>query len=212
MPRGFSGINRISDEASGYEKESYDNLTPWMRRVVEQMARQQQNAVDQARTRQSIVGEINNIKATKPRYATVDDAVEDMRNRTGLNSYLSKIQQDDSNKFKKIVAEIRVEDEVPESLKKYDYNTIITYVKNYIDNVHGLSATVPQLQHDIEHLFRVDPSDVRTSEVEQFLSNLILEARSTVSPEVQSPYLGKNVGKEEVPQDDAFMSLMPASK
>jgi len=213
MPRGFIGVNRVSDEDAGYQKESGDNLSPWMQRVVEQVSRKQETASEAARKRQSIVHEINHIRATKPRYATVDDAVEDMRNRTGLNSYLTKVQSDQQNHLKKIVAAIMdSEVSIPESLKKYDADAIIVYIKNNIDNVHGLSATIPQLQHDIEHTFKINPADIRNEEVENFLSNLILEARSTISPEAKSPYLGQGVGKEDFTPSNPFELLEPASK
>lgn len=227
MPRGFTGINRISDEEAGYQKESY-NLSPWMQRVMDQAARQQETAVQQARQRQSIVSDINGIMAHPPRYATVDDAVADMRERTGLNSYLQTIRaNEDKNKFRNIVASIQGEEEqgeeesgtkFPECLKKYNFEEdLINYVNNVIDNEHAISVKVPQLQHDILHTFGYSKNllaeDVWNNEVAEFLSKLIENARDTVSPEISDSRIGEGVGSsEEINIDkDYFAGLQPAT-
>lgn len=234
MPRGFIGVNRISDEDAGYQKESYDNLSPWMRRLVEQTRRQQDTAVDQARQRQShqaIVHQVNNIMSNPPRYATVDDAVADMRERTGLSAHLKDIQASESKKkrleLRNIVAQINdakdgthisIDIEIPQVLSKYEIESLIDFIKNTIDNGHGLGATVPQLQNDILHMFgpryRVQPQDIWNDEVAEFLSKFIEQAKIQVTPETQNPHIGKGIGVSEDadPEDqDYFAGCQPAS-
>ena len=216
MSRGFSPISRISDEDAGYQKESY-NLSPWMQRVMDQATRQ--TAVQQARSRQSIVNDINGIIAHPPRYATVDDAVEDMRERTGLNSYLQTIRANESkDKIKQIVASIQESDvKIPESLAKYNFDEdLINYINNTIDNAHGISVKVPQLQHDILHTFgyskRLEAQDVWNDEVAEFLSKLVENARE-VSFQTSDSRIGDGVGRTEDIDinSDYFAGLQPAT-
>ena len=216
MSRGFSPISRISDEDAGYQKESY-NLSPWMQRVMDQATRQ--TAVQQARSRQSIVNDINGIIAHPPRYATVDDAVEDMRERTGLNSYLQTIRANESkDKIKQIVASIQESDvKIPESLAKYNFDEdLINYINNTIDNAHGISVKVPQLQHDILHTFgyskRLEAQDVWNDEVAEFLSKLVENARE-VSFQTSDSRIGDGVGRTEDMDlnSEYFAGLQPAT-
>lgn len=216
MSRGFSPISRISDEDAGYQKESY-NLSPWMQRVMDQATRQ--TAVQQARSRQSIVNDINGIIAHPPRYATVDDAVEDMRERTGLNSYLQTIRANESKeKIKQIVASIQESDvKIPESLAKYNFDEdLINYINNTIDNSHGISVKVTQLQHDILHTFgyskRLEAQDVWNDEVAEFLSKLVENARE-VSFQTSDSRIGDGVGRTEDMDlnSEYFAGLQPAT-
>lgn len=218
MSRGFSGISKISDEEAGYQKESYE-LSPWMQRVMDQATRQQETAVQQARHRQSIVNDINGIMAHPPRYATVDDAVADMRERTGLNSYLQTIRaNEDKNKFRQIVASIQEDNtEIPECLKKYNFDQeLINYINNVIDNSHGISVKVPQLQHDILHTFgyskRLEAQDIWNDEVAEFLSKLIENAQE-MSPQMSDSRIGDGVGRSENIDlnKDYFAGLQPAT-
>jgi len=216
MSRGFSPISRISDEGVGYQKESYD-LSPWMQRVMDQATRQ--TAVQQARSRQSIVNDINGIIAHPPRYATVDDAVDDMRERTGLNSYLQTIRANESkDKIKQIVASIQESDvKIPDSLAKYNFDEdLINYINNTIDNSHGISVKVPQLQHDILHTFgyskRLEAQDVWNDEVAEFLSKLVENARE-VSFQTSDSRIGDGVGRTEDMDlnSEYFAGLQPAT-
>lgn len=218
MSRGFSPISKISDEEAGYQKESYE-LSPWMQRVMDQATRQQETAVQQARHRQSIVNDINGIMAHPPRYATVDDAVADMRERTGLNSYLQTIRaNEDKNKFRQIVASIQEDNtEIPECLKKYNFDQeLINYINNVIDNSHGISVKVPQLQHDILHTFgyskRLEAQNIWNDEVAEFLSKLIENAQE-MSPQMSDSRIGDGVGRSENIDlnKDYFAGLQPAT-
>lgn len=225
MPRGFV-VNRISEEGAGYQKESYDNLTPWMRRVMDQISRKQQSAVEQGRARQSIVNQVNNLMANPPRYATVDDAVADMRERTGLNHYLNKVQASEDKKkrikLRNTVANIMGDSDkkIPDSLEKYNISDqLIQFIRNIIQNGHGLSAQIPHLQDEILRNFsrtkNIAPEDVLNDEVQNFLSDLIFEEQSQL-PQEQSNYnIGIGLGRNEEPNpedQDYFSGLMPASR
>lgn len=222
MSRGSGKISRVSD--SECEKEAADNLTPWMERLVQQLMKSQETAVERSRSRNSIVHDVHNIMTTKHRYATVEDAVEDMRHRSGLNSYLNKLNSDKSARktasAKSIVAQIMEHYEVetvPEALAKYDINDqLINFIKNTIETGHGVSVAIPQLQHDILHVFgpryKIQPEDVHNNEVAEFINKYIQDAQDFVTEEAGDPNIGKGVGirdDESSEDQDYFKGLTP---
>jgi hypothetical protein len=214
MSRGGFKVNRQADVT-----ESEGNLSGWLKEFAKKQDGQG-TAVDAARARnaQSFLNQIVSIMGNPPRYATVDDAVKDMRERTGLNTYLEKIKsaeasEDSKKKVNKLAAGL------PESLAKYTNvaEDIENFVRNNIRNGHSLSATVPQLQHDILAIFGVrngiEPHDVMNDEVAKYLSDIILSERSLTAPDEHNPNIGYGVGRTDIDDydnQDAFEGLMPA--
>jgi len=102
MSRGF----KITRQDGLTERDS--NLAPW----IQNFAGKNKNltVVEQTRARdaQSLVSQINNIMGSKSRYATVSDAVNDMRERTGLDTYLNQLTANDKNNVK--VADLKIND------------------------------------------------------------------------------------------------------
>lgn len=74
--------------------------------------------------------QINNILGNKSKYSTVEEAVEDMKNRTGLSQYLHQIKS--ASEAKDLFAEIP-------SLK--------TYIDNYVKERPGTS--IEAVVHDL---------------------------------------------------------------
>ena len=202
-------ITRISDQSSGYETETPDRLPKPLKAAI--------TALDVARLRQqsSIIEQINGVLGKKPRYANVSDAVNDMRERTGLNSYLNQVKSSNSNSVQKnakfIAAQIM--GTIPASLKKY-YNIeeILSFVDNIISNSNGLGVIVPQLQEDITRTFpNVQSEDVENDEVSTFLNNKITEAQSMLGPPEKNPNLGKNINESNAGEkEDYWAGYMPS--
>jgi len=149
--------------------------------------------------RQSIVDQINGIITNKPHYASVADAVADMRERTGLNQYLEQIKA--SEKMTKKMAKLIVAqiNGAPKTLEQYsNVNDILSYVDNIISNSHGLGVTIPQLQDDILRTFpKVQPEDIMNDEMSKYLNSKIIEAISLMGPVKENPNLGKGMNQEK---------------
>ena len=217
MSRGILPISIVSRD--GHEEETSDTLSPWLNALVNRTINQE-TAVEQSRKRQSsIVNQVNNVIRNPKRYATVDDAVKDMRQRTGLEDYLQKIKQADITAQKKrafeIVAFINSSEEIPEILSKYDNcQNIISYINNVIENKHGLGVSVPQIQDDILRYFSpkccISAQEIYDESVMRYISNIILKAKAKIGPSANNPNIGLGVGKEEGnDNDDMFSLCMP---
>lgn len=217
MSRGILPISVVSRD--GHEEETSDKLSPWLSALVNRTIKQE-TAVEQSRKRQSsIVNQVNNVIRNPNRYATVDDAVKDMRQRTGLEDYLQKIKQAEVGAQKKrafqIVAYINSNKEVPQILKKYqNCEDIVNYINNSINNKHGLGVSIASTQDDILRFFGpkcgITAQDVYDESVMQYISDVIFEAKAKLGPSVSDPNIGTGVGKEEEnDNDDMFSLCMP---
>lgn len=93
MSRGF----KITRQDGLTERDS--NLAPWLKQFAGKKAL---TVVEQTRARdtQSLVSQINSIMGSKARYATVDDAVNDMKERTGLDTYLNQLKASSKDAIK----------------------------------------------------------------------------------------------------------------
>lgn len=202
--RGGLKINSYSEEER--EIEPSEKLSP----LISQFAKSiiPQNAVDQARSRnaQSFMQQLTSLMTNKPRYATVDDAVKDMQERTGLNVHLENIKSA-KKKVNKQASEI------PASLQKYDFaNDIAAYIQNNIKNTGSTGASIAAIEHDLLSVFpKLSPSDVMNDEVAKFISDHIYSEQSQLSPESGNSQIGVGVGKDLLVQDsDPWVGLLPA--
>src|SRR5271157_3910555 len=89
----------------GYEIEDAPNLSP-----ISALILHSYHTLDLAAKNKSMLSQVNNIMGNnKPRYATVEDAVIDMQNRTGLNKYINTIKANNNSPQKtaklKLIAE-----------------------------------------------------------------------------------------------------------
>lgn len=178
-----SKITRVSEE--GTEKAK----TPsWMKDVAEsvhtgktivQITRERQKAIS------SYLNSLQTILTNRSRYATVEDAVQDMRERTGLNTYLQRISNKNYDSLVKKIAEVSDEisvteetspTQIPDVLKEYNEDDkIVTYIENKLRGLSG-NASVIQLQSELD-MFHV-PLEVQNShEVMEWLSAMIAEAK-----------------------------------
>lgn len=214
MARTIPSFSKYADEED-YEFEAREELSP----LIKQFAKSQiqPTAVDVARARNanthSIVQQVNSIINGKSRYATVDDAVKDMTERTGLTSYLDTIKSAEESK-KKVNKQASEDLQIPSTLSQYDFaDKVISYIQNNIKNNRGFGASVPQLQADILDIFGrqgLQSQDVMNDEFSKYLSDCIYEAQKMLPPEHQNNNIGRDVGKDIEDSNDAWANLMPA--
>ena len=166
----------------------------------------------------SFLNQISRLVSNKSKHSTVDSVVEEMRDRTGLNLYLSRISANKNSVKKTAEDELPKELELPKSLMKYKNcaEDIINFIRNTIENTHGQGATIPQVQYDILHIFGkrfgIQVEDILNEEVAKYVNNCIILARRNTIPEEHNPHIGEGVGSTELEEDDkdAFAILMPA--
>lgn len=212
MPRGYTPFSRTSDET-----ETADNLSPWLQNFV-----RQQSVVEQARERnQPISTQVSSYIGGTKRYATVEDAVLDLRKRVGLEEYLDTIKQANSDLKKKKASEIVqkinnqiVADDVnivvqpvadssketPASLSKLPCaEDICNFIRNKAKTRHGLVA-VPAIQFDVIESFGknhgVTEQHMNEEDVLRFISKCIAEEKGNARLQQPSVNLGLNVGKD----------------
>jgi len=231
-------ITPVSSETGGYEAEQEGTVAPWLKQFAKA---QNDTIVQQARRRNQAAGyldHVKNILVNRPRYATVEDAVNDFRKRTGLDSYLEEIKQSEAKSkpiqkksvasrmntlakmgLKKKVKQAAEPSALPKSLAKYTEAApdIERFVRNRVDTLHGLGLSVPQLQQGILDMFGirngVQDGDVYNDEVGKWLSDQIEGAQNLANKPTTSPELGSATNKEDFQEDsDAFAGLMPASQ
>ncbi len=221
MSRSEIKINRATGD---YERSS--SMPKWLSNFADSLDKQK-SAVQVARERDyeahqySILNQISNMVSDKPRHATVDSVIKEMRERTGLDDYLKRISAKvDIKKNLKVEAN-KTESDLPKSLSKYKNcaDDIVNYIKNTIDNTHGMGVTIPQLQHDILYTFGkrhgLETQDVLNDEVAKYINDCIVMAQLHVVPEEHNPHIGAGVGRTESETDedkDAFAILMPATE
>ena len=225
MSRGGPKITR-----SGKDYESSE-MPNWLGRFADTLdaSGKPKNAVEVARVRDqqaqdySILNQISRSVSNKSVHATVDSKVEELCERTGLNEYLKRLSSDDSKLKVKAEAsepDVQITVNLPESLAKYKNcsEDIINYIKNTIENMHGTGATIPQMQHDVLHMFSkrhgIDTEDVLNDEVAKYINDCIISSQSGMAPETHNPHIGAGVGRTEREDDenrDAFSGLMPAT-
>ena len=228
MSRGGPKITRSGKD---YETSEMPN---WLGRFADTLDSKgrPKNAVEVARLRDqgaqdySILNQISNLVSNKPVHATVDSKVEELCERTGLNAYLKQLSASDDGGKKdlKVQADddpIQIKINLPESLAKYKNcaEDIANYIKNTIENLHGMGATIPQMQHDVLHTFSrrhgIVVQDIMNDDVAKYINDCIISAQSSIAPEAHTPHIGAGVGRTEPDDDDdkdAFSILMPATE
>jgi hypothetical protein len=180
--RKFAKIERVSESGAEYSRG-----TPAPKYLDDVVTAQQsgKTIVEVQRDRQkaisSYIVNLQNILNNKPAYASVDEAVRDMRERTGLNTYLTRIAQRNADgtlseaSTKKVLAMIN-EGSLPEVLKKDKYKDIvkdiIEYLKQKIDNRHG-HINAYSLQEEISKLYKLDLEDSLSPEIKEYIESLI---------------------------------------
>jgi hypothetical protein len=193
---------------------------------LKQFEKTLQKGAVQPRTQQSLFDQINSIMNgnTQSRHSSVEAAVEDMKERSGLTAYLDKISKSSSNEA--------VDSSAPRKTAQQDTNQIIDKripivfkkcpqvsgtLDNYIRDTKG-NIPVPAIIDKLRSIHHGDVSDAKDWEDD----NLILEVSKRnltakqSNPESYQNY--SNLGTRDQSKDsdidpsnrDAFFGLNPA--
>jgi hypothetical protein len=194
-------------------KNSDDSSDEWMNELQNNL---EKGAVQSREKDKSLYDQINNIINNKSKYPSVQAAVEDMKERSGLTTYLK------NKNIKKASDNNQVID------KKVDLQIIPTIIKtrpdientfkNCIQDSKG-NLSIPSIISRVKNIHNQDASDDKDWDDPKlivFIARLNLEEKAKDS-ESNRTYnnLGKsnNDNNEADPANtDAFSSLMPATK
>jgi hypothetical protein len=206
-------ISRQSDESIGEDH--------WFKQFQKSL---QKDAV-QPKAQQSLFDQINSIMNGngKSKYTSVDAAVQDMQERSGLTAYLNKINKvsEETASAKKVVAS----DQQPAIDKKIDITPIVIKkhpqiqqtLENYINDTKG-NLSIPAILDKIRSIHQSDCSDAKDwddDKLVRLISKLNLSAK-TNNPGNYNNYnnLGRqdNSANSEIDPSntDAFFALTPA--
>jgi len=149
----------------------------------------------------------------KSKFSSVEDVVQDMRERSGLVAYLDKVR-----KAAAILQSAKTaQDNTPVVFTKNP--TIKNTLENYIRESRG-NSTVPAILEKIKEIHRsdvADPADWEDENLVKFISVMNAKEKEKY-PKNDAEYV--DLGRAPRLQDkdidaentDAFHSLMPASK
>ena len=210
-----SVVNRLADEHIDEEH--------WLKQFHKKL---QKDAVQPRNVDQSLFEQINSIMNTRSKYPSVEAAVEDMKERSGLTAYLktlNKISEDDVGgaATKKTASEgaptvgAEKKDKTPVVLRKKP--EILRTIENYIRDTKG-NLPVPAIIQKVQSIHQVDVSDPKDWEDDNLIrlvSKLNLSAKRD-NPGVYENY--DNLGRRDTVNDsdidsantDAFHALNPA--
>lgn len=216
MSRGNFKINL--EDRNDYEVERGDaNLAPWLRNFADQIEKDaQETAVDKCRARNNrdLSETINAIiNGTHTPYSSVDEAIADMRERTGFDSYAkvaaaAKIIASGQDSAEKKTHE------KPELLEQHPI------IETYIDNILEANnyIQVPAVLHSIMENFQRDgvtESMIDDPELARYINGLIARKPNIDTEDMN---IGKGVGlhREDIgdsrdPNRNPFAGLVPSS-
>jgi len=201
-------VIRESDAAA-----SEDN---WMNQLAKNL---ESNAVE-PRQQKSMYDQINNIMNTKKsKFSSVEDAVQDMRERSGLKAYLDKVKQAAARKAAKTA-------QTQNTSTSGAAPTIFTtapMVKNTLENfVHETrgNSSVPAILEKIKEIHRMDAPDPKDWDDENLIKyiSVLNSKEKSKFPKNDAEYmeLGRSTRLQDkdidIENTDAFHSLMPATR
>lgn len=214
-PRHQTIVNRNADESIGEDH--------WLKQFEKNL---QRTAVQPRKIEDTLYYQINSIMNGRSKYPSVQAAVDDMMQRSGLVDYLQKVKVseeqelsqkktagDDNNIMHK---QIDVEDVMPVVIKKCP--SIKNTIENYIKDTRG-NLSIPAIIAKVQGIHSGDVSEAQDWEDEnliKFVSKLNLEAKKNNMSGFQDY---NNLGKRDTQDSesdvdpsnkDAFHSLNPA--
>lgn len=175
-------------------------------------------AVQPVEKDRSMFDQISEIMGSKSKFSTVEDAVKDMRERTGLNKFLSVAAQTIESNVKTasdddLEVSLPSDDEIPKLFNEHPH--IEKYINKYISSRKG-HTSIASLLSEISRLFKeVDSAHLDDKVLKNFISNKIIEERE-LNPNNENfdvEMLGavdKGNEQEYEANNDAFSSLVPA--
>jgi hypothetical protein len=210
QPRNNSVINRQSD--ANYSEDHW----------LHQFENSLQKTSVQPRGTESVYDQINSIMNTKSKYPSVQAAVDDMMQRSGLTAYLdiekTSSQEEAPSQSKKVAQEqpSKQDNKIPQVIQEKP--SIKITLENLIRDSHG-NMTVPALISRLHSLHAKDISDEGAWEDERLIrlvSQCNLEAKKN-NPGNFDNFSNLGQGDHstadsdiDASNTDAFNALMPA--
>lgn len=176
--------------------EAYIDEDNWLHRFEQSLLK---GAVQSKQVDRSMFDQINSIMNNKSKYPSVQAAVDDMKNRSGLTAYLSKINKTSSlhqnNDKKSIDNNCVIDKKVPISpIIITKCPSIGQTIQNYIESTKG-NLSVPAILSKIRSIHQNDvseASDWEDDKLIRYISKLNLAAKSkNVNSDNYYPNLGK---------------------
>jgi len=203
-------INRQSDEPIGEDH--------WLKQFQKTL---QKGAV-QPRTQESLFDQINSVmNGSRSKHTSVEAAVQEMQERSGLTAYLDKIKVSEREDAIKTTTasdqQQAIDKSIPSVIVKCP--AIQKTLENYITDTKG-NLPIPAIIDKIRSIHQGDVSEAKDWDDDKLLklvSSLNLKAKKN-NPEVYNQDF--NLGKRDFMGDsdidasntDVFNILMPASK
>lgn len=176
----------------------------------------QKDAVQPRSVDSSLFDQISNIMNGKPKYTSVQSAVEDMKNRSGLTAYLEKIKTSEtSNETAKVAASSEKQKKnSPKVLEKKP--SIANTIENIIRETKGNLPVIAVIEK-VKSIHHNDVADDTAWDDDNLLlhvSDLNLKAKKDNHQSDDSHNLGKTDLSNNTDVDpsntDAFHALNPA--
>lgn len=190
--RGGFKVTKCSDERP--EKERETELKGWLKNFAERVVGEHKTAVEVVRhTQPSIYDQLNQIMNGKKRlYSSVEEAVKDYQEKTGLKNYLNQISAGNKEKIKNAAAKILAASEEAEAIEEKKNLTpeIFNkhpYIETYIENVIAANPyiKIPVLLHKIGERFAragIAQVDLDDPALARYINNVLIEQAPPISP------------------------------
>lgn len=196
------------------ESDSSSSEDNWMNQLAKNLER---NAVE-PRQQKSMYDQINNImnNSKKSKFSSVEDAVQDMRERSGLVDYLKKVKSAVNRKAEK-KAQAQTQNKEPQIFQSAPM--VKNTLENFIRENRG-NSTVPAIVEKIKEIHNGDVSNAADWDDENFITyvsdlNTKEKAKHPVN-DAEYMELGRSTRLQDkdvdVENTDAFHSLMPYTK
>jgi hypothetical protein len=185
-----------------------DNWLSRFQKTLEKSAVQPRSVDD------SLFNQINSIMNGKSKYSTVADAVEDMKQRSGLTDYLNRISKISNTEVNTKTAQDKVNDPTPAVIQKVP--AIKQTIENYIRDTRGnlpVPAVIDKIK-SIHHNDVTNSGDWDDEKLLRYVSHLNLKAKQN-NPSIYQNH--SNLGTRDTMSDseidpsntDAFHALNP---
>lgn len=213
-PRSMPMITRES-----YDVEKQEKAPSWMQEFVSNFQKESVKSKDNAN--KSIYDQISSIMGNKSKHATVDAAVDDMKQRSGMKDFLDKMQSQGGDVGQKKNANC---DHCDEKCGHGDTKEIIIFknvpqikdtVDNYVQDTRG-NISLPAIVEKIKSIHRndvVEDGDWDDEEFLRYINDRNVDLKKMYQDHsTQNKNLGKTYQDTETDSSnsDAFHGLMPA--
>jgi tetrahydromethanopterin S-methyltransferase subunit F len=190
------------------EGAGYNSNDDWMSEFARHL---EKNSVQSKSQTSSIYDQLYSvIRGNKPKYPSVDAAVEDMRNRTGLVAYHNQLKAEEEKAQSKTAQQKEIDVELFHQTPQ-----IQSTVDNYIRDTRG-NLAVPEIVDKIKSIHQKDVSDNTVWANPSFLMyvhNKNMEEKKKHHSEENFNDLGKvdfHDSQRDPSNDDALHILNPA--